>query len=237
MNSRQSRTSLVSPLPPVLTSKEIVLPADIILYMAKFLCFADFRSFIRSLWPNNDEDDIIREKLWQLSTNSITTIFINGKQLKVIYNFDSSRTEENRNLVSVNSLLPLFGGIVLPAMDSFTSVSKLCSFVKMHVHLNMCSAYQHASCPCHLANSDEQCGEKFVRPSVDTCDYGHFHHYCFQHLIHWLDIVLSTSIVLRETGKKYVNEDGSENFVVILPHGSSAMYGKAILPCALSKEL
>ncbi|BAF45627.1 f3.3 [Tranosema rostrale ichnovirus] len=227
LNTRERKTSRASPSPPVCASKEIVLPVDIILYMVKFLCVADFRSFIRSLWPNNDEDDTIRKKMWQLSTNSIATIFINEKQLEVVYNFDPSRIEEDRILISVNSLLPLFGGIVPPAMDDFTSVSKLSNFVEQYVS-NTCSDYQHASCRCHLLDNDGRGGERFVAPPVDTCDYGHFHHYCSQHVMYWFTLCLVNSIHLRENGK-IADEEGEENLRLFLNHCSFGSLKRALV--------
>ncbi|BAF73402.1 f3.1 [Tranosema rostrale ichnovirus] len=215
MNSRKYKTCLVSPRPPVLTSKEIVLPVDVILHMAEFLCLEDFRSFVRALWPNNDEDDMIRKKLWRSSTWNATTTFLNEKKIEIKYNYDPWRTEKNRILISVDCLLPIFGGIA-PAMDEFTSVSELCNFVTRYVHLNMCSDYQHASCSCHLVKNNGRGSEIIVGPSVDTCHKGHFHHYCSQHVVKWLNRYLANSIRLRETVR--FDDEKNAEFILMFVH-------------------
>ncbi len=110
MNSRKRKISEVSSSPPVLTSRQIVLPEDIILYMANFLCFVDYRSFIRALWPNNDESNIVQEQLWKLLIpDRITTTFINGKRLEIEFDYDPWRAKEDEVLINLESLLPVFG--------------------------------------------------------------------------------------------------------------------------------
>ncbi|BAF45610.1 d5.1 [Tranosema rostrale ichnovirus] len=200
--------------PSLSTPEPITLPLDIILYMAKFLSFIDYRSFIQSIWPNNDECDIVRARLWKLSTHKITIRFINGEPLEIEYNYDPWRTEE----VFINSdcLLPVFGEADASAMDKFTSVSKLTNFVETHVNLDMCSDdRRYASCPCRSTNVDRQSAGAFVKPSVTTCEFGHFHHYCSQHINYWLNFILEPSIMRLEAGESF-DEDIVTNLLLLL---------------------
>lgn len=200
MNSQDCvQVALPQDTPPrPVTTKDIVLPLDIILHMAEYLTFDDFRNFIRSLWPKNDENHVVRAKLWQLSTHRYTIRFINGKELEIEYNFDRSRLTEERILLNVNNLLPVFGGIVSAALDEFTNIPKLCEFVGMHVHLNVCSKRQHTSCPCHRGCIETVDDEAVVGPLVETCKYRHFHHFCSAHVSYWLKNFLHSSIMRRE---------------------------------------
>lgn len=150
-----------------------------------------------SLWPKNDENHVVPAKLWQLSTHKYTVKFINRKQLEIEYNFDRLRATEECILINVNCLLPVLGGMVSEALEEFTNIPKLCEFVGMHVHLNMCSKHQHASCPCHLGNLENMGDEAFVVPLVDTCKYRHFHHFCSEHVRYWLKYFLHFSIMRR----------------------------------------
>lgn len=173
---------------------------EMILYMGNFMKFEDYRSFIQSFWPSNDECDLVRAKLWQMSTHRFTTKFLNGKLLEVEYNFDPSRKTEDRILINVKCLLPVFGGFVPPVMDKFKTLTELVNFVRMHVHLNMCSNCQHAYCPCHMRNDERHRARAFVKPAVDVCRYRHFHHYCSQHVMHWMIFSLGTLILDRHIG-------------------------------------
>lgn len=168
--------------------------------MAKFLKFEDYRSFIQSLRPSNDESEIFREKLWQMSTHRFTAPFSNGKQLEVEYNFDYSRKEEDRILINVDCLLPLFGNIS-PAIDEFASLSELETSIRKNVHLNTCSSHRHATCPCRLENDESEENSEVLKPSLATCECAHFHHHCSEHVIYWLKYFLATAILFRETGK------------------------------------
>lgn len=201
--------------PGPVTTKDIVLPLDIILHMAEYLEFDDFRNFIRSLWPNNDDNPVVRAKLWQLSTHTYTIRFINGKQLEIEYNFDRSRLVEERILLNVNNLLPVFGGSVSVAKDEFTNIPKLCEFVKMHVHLNVCSKYRHASCPCHLRDIEIVRDEASEESPVDTCKYRHFHHFCSEHVSYWLRHFLYSSIMRRHDC--WSSEGGTPESFVLFP--------------------
>lgn len=215
MDSRESQIWRAPPPPPFLTSEEIVLPMELILNMGNFMKFEDYRNFIRSLWPNNDEGELVRTKLWQMSTYRFTTKFLNGKLLEVEYNFDPSRKTEDRILINVEYLLPLFGGLVPPAMNKFSTLTELLYFVRIHIHLNMCSNYRRAYCPCHLRNNERHSAGAFTKPAVNVCRHGHFHHYCSQHVIHWMIFSLGTLIWDRHVGG-FCNEDVIEEFLYFL---------------------
>lgn len=201
--------------PRPVTTEEIILPLDIILHMAEYLTFHDFRNFIRSLWPKNDENHVIRAKLWQLSTYKYNIRFINGIQMEIEYNFDGLRATEERILINVSGLLPVFGGIVSAALDKFTNIPKLCEFVEMHVHLNVCSKRRYASCPCHLGNIENVTDEAVMEPPVDTCEYRHFHHFCSEHVSYWLRHFLQSSI-MRQQGC-WSSDGGTPESFVLFP--------------------
>lgn len=172
--------------------------------MARFLEFVDYRNFVQSLWPDMNVGQAIRTKLWQLSTCRTTVNFINGKPLTVEYNCDPWRRKEERVLVNIDSLLPVFGNVRPPRMDKFTSVWKLTNFVRMHVHLNMCTESRYASCSCYLDALDPRhhgAASTFAKPSVDDCEFRHFHHYCWQHVSHWLMFFFNTTLMPPEDNK------------------------------------
>lgn len=199
-------------LRPCLTSKKIVLPTEIILYMANFLRFEDYQSFIRSLWPNNDESDVIQEKLWQLSTHQFSALFLNGRRIQIEYNFDRSRKREDCVLINVDYLIPVFGGVRPPVVEKFVSIPKLYKFIRMYVNLNMCSSSQPYACLCEMYDDDR--GDKIcARPLGRPCR--HFHHYCARHIRKWLDFYLVPAVWFRET-KDFFNANAAENFVSFL---------------------
>lgn len=193
MDRREEETREAAP-PPCLTSKKIVLPIELILYMAEFLSFVDYRSFIRSLWPNNDESPIFREKLWKMSTYKNKTVFMNGQILELEYNFDPSRKRDDRYLFNLDSLSPVFGGISFPRKDKFVNKATCKALIKMHVHVNMCTAGDYASCTCHMPPLDSRIATAFAIPPRGTCKYRHFHHYCSQHVRQWFDLVTNPLI-------------------------------------------
>ncbi len=162
------------------TSQDIFLSSDIILYMSKFLSFEDYKSFIQACWPNGDEDDTIRAKLWQLSTHKFKAEFLNGKQLEIEYNFDSTRTKENRILINLDSLSPVFAGTAVPVVHKFTSVSKLNKYLKKHVHLTKCLNHRR-----------------------DRCDRRHVYHECWKNVVRWLTGCLQTLILLQEAKRLF----------------------------------
>lgn len=199
-----------------LLEEETFVPLDIILYLAGYLKFEDYRNFVRAFWPANDECDIVRNKLWQLSTHKIAVTFLNGKRLEIEYNFDASRAKQRRILFNVKTLLPVFGGVVPPRTDQFLSAPKLENFIRMHVHLNMCSGRQYAACLCHqLKQCYTYIRVPIVKPPEIACKYGHFHHYCSQHVRSWLDFYLTPNVLLREMPNLF-DEDMSESFLLFL---------------------
>ncbi|BAF45666.1 repeat element protein-b15.1 [Ichnoviriform fugitivi] len=215
-NFRKRKLSPVPSAPLPITSNQIHLVEDVIIYMAKFLSFPDYKAFIRSLWPAHNESDGVRKTLWKLSTYKCETKFIDGKQLEIEYNFDATRPEENRILINTESLLPVFGGIISTTMDKFASISKLENFVRMHVHLNMCSDRRYASCPCHLVNDGGPGCEEFVKSLVHVCGHGHFHHYCSKHVESWLKIFENNTIQLHQTKVTPACKDIAESSILSL---------------------
>lgn len=217
---------------PVFTSKKIVLPLELILLLADYLKFEDFRNFIRSLWPNRNEVDIIRNKLWKMSTNKIVTAFINGQLLEIEYNYDSSRKEEDQVLINVDSLLPVFGKVVSLTGKQFFSASNLKNFVAVYVHMDLCSSGAYASCPCHL-NVDSQCAATFVKPESDMCKYGHFHHFCSRHVDYWLSCFLDPMIMRLQSGLPYDGEDQNQFLAFI----ASTIYFRGSSMCFRDSQL
>lgn len=187
-------------------SPEICVPLDIILHMANYLNFADYRSFVRFIWPNGNEDHSVRLKLWKLSTHKFQATFLNGKSVDIEYNFDPERMEEDRILIKMDCLRPVFGGKSPPTRHQFASIFELYEFVKEEVQLDECSDHRHAACPCHLLDAGEKIYENFVKPPVDECENKHFHHYCWEHILSWLMNYLHTSILLRESEQLFKQE-------------------------------
>nr|BAF45598.1 c7-1.1 [Tranosema rostrale ichnovirus] len=212
MHSQEYEISLL-PSAPSSKRRHIFLPLDIIFYMGKFLNFEDYRSFIRSLRPDGAESDIFRAKLWELSTHNMEAIFLNGKRLEIQYNFDPERLERDLVLINLDYLLPVFGGVMPPAMERFSSIYELYNFIEMNVHLNKCSNHRHACCPCHLFHDGEEFDKTFVKPAADNCEDGHFHHYCWEHVISWLGNYLEPAILLQES-KQLFNEKIAEQYAL-----------------------
>ncbi|CAH4003618.1 unnamed protein product [Pieris brassicae] len=224
MNSRKRKISPATPRPP-----KLVLPENVILClsMSEFLGFADFRSLVRSVWRNNDESNIVREKLWQLSTHIAEIPFINGKKLSIEFNYDPWRKNQDCILINVESLLPIFGGVMPAEVDKFISVSKIENFVRMHVHLNRCSDYRHRSCPCHLKNYNPEKARAFAKPSVAECKFGHFHHYCSQHVGHWFMFFLNPLLKAEEENNSPDEDDIQKN--ITRRQGAAAKDGSTII--------
>ncbi|CAH0403231.1 unnamed protein product [Chilo suppressalis] len=149
-----------------------------VLYVADFMRFQDYNRFIMSLYPNKDMSDPIRNKLWELSTYRIETMFIRGRPLMMEYNFDPTRPKSHRILMNVDSLIPILGGLVFPNMKKFAGISEITDFVKMHTHLNECSGGRFAACACHSTNENGRGLGTSEKPLTDACPYGHYHHYC-----------------------------------------------------------
>lgn len=198
MDRQEEETSEAAPL-PCSTSKQTVLTINEILEMAESLSLEDYRSFVRSLWLTDDQRDIVRDQMWNMSTHRITTTFINGDRLDIEYNYDPARKRKDRYLINMDSLSPIFGGVSVPWKEKFVSISTCTDFVEMHVHLNMCSGGRYSSCSCP---GETLAGERvptFAKHSQVTCKYEHVHHYCAQHVRQWLLLIVDSSIVHSES--------------------------------------
>lgn len=175
--------------------RQLPLPFEIFLYMSEFLDFEDYRNFIRAFIPNGEENEYIRRRLWQLSTYKYYATFCNRRQLEIEYNFDPARLPEDRVLVNVQSLSPIFGGMVPSGTSQFTNVTRLYGFVKRNVHLNECTKQYYTSCFCKGIRGNED-----FTHFLQECSFDHFHHFCWRHVIWWLED-LHTSIILEESNK------------------------------------
>lgn len=187
-------------------SSEIYVPLDIILHMANYLNFTDYRNFIRCIWPDGYEPESVWVKLSNLSTHKFQATFLNGKTLDIEYNFDPERMEEDRVLININCLRPIFGGKLPPTKNHFASVFELYEFVKEEIELDRCSDHQHAACRCYLWRAGEELDEVFKKPVVDECENKHFHHYCWEHILSWMMNYLHTVILLRESEELFKQE-------------------------------
>lgn len=197
----------------------IDLPLDIILYMAKFLSFEDYKSFVRSLWPDNNECESVRRKLWELSTHKIRVKFINGKELDIEYNYDISRPKVDHILLNWDYLLPMFARVQAPpqylSIDRFVNFTRLQNFIACHMHMDRCSDDQHASCHCHRVETNVPARVMSVRPKETECYRKHFQHYCYQHLGYWFDFYLKNTILNREKGQ-FFDEETANQFLRML---------------------
>lgn len=219
-NEVSETQDIAAALPPPLpfTSKRIHLPVEIIFKIGKSLEVSDYRNFLQALWPKNDVNHIDPQRLWKLTTHQFTTTFCNGKELRVEYNWDPWREEDEQILINVNDMLPLFNGLLPPGVNEFTSISNLVNFARTTIHLEPCSDYRYASCQCHSGNDEDLTTDRpFVKPEVGDCENGHFHHYCSDHLADWLEFFLATSVLIRETGKCRDLETGNA-FLIILSY-------------------
>lgn len=214
--SRASGTRRTDLPPPRLGSndKQVVLPLDMILYISRFTEFLDYKNFVRALWPDGEEsyDLDIQKKLWQLSTHRFTTLFINGKPIEIEYNFDPDRTSDPV-LINSNHLRPVFGGIIPPENAQFLSVTTLKKFVNTHIHMNECSRFKYASCPCR-ENTDNRTAREFSKPQMTTCKKQHYHHYCSHHVNYWLDKLASSIVNLQRIG--LFDTDSTEIFTLFI---------------------
>ncbi|AHY21943.1 repeat element 6 [Diadegma semiclausum ichnovirus] len=174
--------------------KEIFIPLDIILYMSKYLEFQDYHSFVRAFWPNGDEVEEVRAKLWQVSTHQVTTEFLNGQPISVTFNYNPWRTDDERLLIDVKSLSGIFRSIGAALVDQFASVQTLHNFIMDHVHMDRCSELRYADCPCHVGYHESLRGRTIPESPAGSCPDGCFHHYCSQHVRYWLDVYLLPAI-------------------------------------------
>ncbi|ULM71673.1 repeat element 29 protein [Diadegma fenestrale ichnovirus] len=199
MNSQGPGKWLVRPTPGLTTIPEdIVVPIDVFLELSAFLTFSDYQSLIRAFWPEGDEDELIKKKLWKMSCHKLEATFFNGKHIEIEYNFDARREGRNRVLIKVECLLPIFGGVQPLGLDEFVNIIELEKFIEDNVNLESCSSYRYASCPCHLGLRRAEFPILFMQPTLSECENGHFHHYCSEHVISWSINYLYDFILLRE---------------------------------------
>lgn len=217
MASQDNNTSRKAPaVPPLPASMEANLLLKKILGIVESVEFEEYQRVIENILDRTHVHPKMQERLRRMSTHEFTATFLNGKPLVIRYNYDLSRVEEERVLFDINSLLPVLGGVVPPALSRFASSSQIHNFVKKHVHLNLCDNGEHASCPCHLGRDQAQV-RAFVQPAVDACRDGCFHHYCSQHVGHWLQFYLVQIVLLRERrASSIADRDAAENFLVFL---------------------
>lgn len=190
----------------IATPGQIVVPVDVFLRLIAFLTFTNYQSLIRAFWPDGDEDDLIKKKLWEMSCHKLEATFYNGKSLEIEYNFNATREGRDRVLIKIECLLPIFGGASPAGMDEFASILELDKFIEENVNLDRCSSYRCVCCPCHLGLPREDFPILFMEPALSECERGHFHHYCKEHVISWLGNYLYTLILLRECQELFKEE-------------------------------
>ncbi|ULM71655.1 repeat element 22 protein [Diadegma fenestrale ichnovirus] len=212
-NNTSRKPPAVPPLPAGMKANLLLKK---ILGIAESMEFEEYQRIIENILHKTHLHPKMQEQLRQISTRQFTATFLNGKPLVIRYNYDPSRVEEERVLFDVNSLLPVLGGVVAPALSRFASSSQIHGSVKKHVHLNLCDNGEHASCPCHLGRNQAQV-RAFVQPAVDACRDGCFHHYCSQHVGHWFQFYLVQVVLLRERRAGSTDDrDAAESFLVFL---------------------
>ncbi|AHY21976.1 repeat element 16 [Diadegma semiclausum ichnovirus] len=196
---KTSREASRKPSPP---SDSPYLPCDMLLYMSQFLQFENYRNLIEAYWPDGGEDQLIRRRLWKLSTRVYSTKFFNGKELQVEFNYDAKRPKEDRILLNVETLLPITGPIFSTAdMDDqlWMNPSKVSDIVYTRYDMDRCSEYRYANCDCcERLHDTVDYPESFAEFSGFECLHGHFHHYCRHHVDWWLKRYLRTSIQLQQ---------------------------------------
>lgn len=164
----------------------------------RFKFIKSYPDIIQSLCPNGKKPNMFRKILWKLSTRKLKATFLNGRRLTIQYIFDPTRLDREYVLIKLDCLSPIFGGTVPATLDGFASISELCSFVKMNLHLDECNDGRQAYCPCHPLYN---CGEFYgiVYPVVDECQHQHYHHYCREHVASWFYNYLNLLILLQES--------------------------------------
>ncbi|CAF4831261.1 unnamed protein product [Pieris macdunnoughi] len=128
-----------------------------------------------------------------LSMNKIEVTFFNGKSFQVLYNFDGTRTEEDRLLINWDTLTPLFGGVAPSGYRSFVRLSKIAKFVERRIHLDQCEVGLRNSCFCGRTPPDD------LDNFWDSCSVQHFHHFCSLHVRSWLYLYLHPNILCQES--------------------------------------
>ncbi|ULM71691.1 repeat element 35 protein [Diadegma fenestrale ichnovirus] len=212
MHSQVSEKWLARPTPGFVPMPgEIIIPIDVFLGLSTFLTFTDYRSLIRAFWPDGDEDELIKKKLWEMSCHNLEATFYNGKHLEIEYNLDATRKEQHRVLFKVECLLPIFGGVQPLGLDEFVNILELEKFIRDNVNLESCSNYRCVCCPYHLGLDFEEFPLVIMEPTLIECEKSHFHHYCIEHVISWLVNYLHPLILLLEC-KELFDEQIAEQY-------------------------
>ncbi|ULM71703.1 repeat element 27 protein [Diadegma fenestrale ichnovirus] len=176
--------------------------------VVKLFKFRSYPHIIQPLIRSNDKKktSIVRKILWKSSTQKLKATFLNGKRLTIQYIFDPTKLDRENVLIKRDCLSPIFGGVVPAALDKFSTISAICSFVKTELNLDECQdGRDEAYCPCHPLHD---CGEFYgiVEPVVDECLHQHFHHYCWEHVVSWLYNYLNLLILLQESKELFDEE-------------------------------
>ncbi len=145
-----------------------------------------------------------------LSTNIFPATFLNGKQIDVEYNYDRTRPREQRVQISIQGLLPVFGGSMPPDGRRFVSVFDVEDILKSSPGLHQCGDGIYT--PCSNLDAELQVEE-------NTCPFQHFHHYCPIHVNAWFKWYLPRVITLREGDfpELVTLEDSQYNFRMMTP--------------------
>lgn len=168
-----------------------LLPNYVILHISGFLNFEDYRNFVRALWPHGDENDSVRKKLWQLSTGTICIEFCNGQLLKVEYNYNPERKEEDCILINVENLLPAFGRVVPPGNWKFVSVSQLNRFIKRQIFFSKYPLARGAF------RNKEATSYTCIWYTHTSEERRHSHHLLWKHVYWWVNEHLEPMIKWR----------------------------------------
>lgn len=187
------------PVPSTSSARSIFQPLHVNCSMVKLFKFKSYADIIQPFQRNgNKKINIVRRMLWKSSTQKLKATFLNGKRLSIQYIFDPTRLHGENVLIKRDCLSPILGGVVPVTLDSFSSISEVCSYVKTEVNLNECQDGRQAYCPCHPLYN---CGEFYgiVKPVVDDCPHQHFHHYCCEHVVSWFYNYLNFLVLLRES--------------------------------------
>lgn len=204
MESEESTTSMLSS-PSTSSARPNFQPPHVSSCMVKLSKLRSFSDIVQSLRPNSKKTNIIRKILGKSSTRKLEATFLNGKRLTIQYIFNPTRLDGKNILIKLDCLSPIFGGGVPATLNSFSSISELCIFVKKELHLDECKDGRQAYCPCHPLFDY---GEFYdvATPVVDECLHQHYHHYCCEHVVSWFYNYLNPLILLQESKELFDEE-------------------------------
>ncbi|BAF45644.1 repeat element protein-a2.1 [Ichnoviriform fugitivi] len=186
-------TSSQDPSPPTASTYP---PCDVFLYMSNFLHFKDYRNLIEAFWPNGGEDELIRQRLWKLSTRTYSTSVFKGKHLQVEYNYDDGRPEEDRILLNVKTLLPVTGPIFTKGWeDLWMNPSEIVDVVRRRYFVNKCTDYSHLECNCWADKFRMPYPQLF--PLFYESPHGDYHDICMKFIFLWLQNYLDLYMTTR----------------------------------------